>query len=441
MLSALAACLSLMADPIPPELDAYIKRPDPSFAWSKKSEGLASLHIRMTSQTWRNVRWTHDIVVTDPPVGTKRAANDGCVLYITGGEPNKADLNEAARLAELAHLPVALLFQIPNQPLFGMKEDDLIAHTFEEYLKEAMSTPGEPNPHLTDWPLLFPMTKSAVRAMDVLQAATRGSPHPLKRFVVTGASKRGWTTWLTGAIHDKRVVGIAPMVFDNLNFKPQLKRQLESWGKYSEMLGDYMDRGLDKIIDTPVGTHLIDMVDPYTYRGRIKVPKLIINGSNDRYWSVDSLSLYWHELRGPKYATIVPNAGHLLGDMQQALHAIAAFARSCLGEFAIPEFRTTISLEEMGQTYINIRLPEADVGQPPVQRFGGFWIAKSESRDFREAQWTRKEVPVIGRGRRATATLLIDDRSANVAVFGQIDYNLNGINFFLSDPIIVFPKR
>ena len=296
MLCALAACFLAMADAIPPELDAYLKRPEPSYAWSAKEPGLGALHLRLTSQTWRNVRWTHDIVVVDASENSK--SKDAAILYVTGGNPNAADLNEAERLSKLSNMPVALLFQIPNQPLWGMTEDDLIAHTFEQFLKTGES----------DWPLLLPMAKSAVKAMDALQEATTKSKHPFKRFVVIGASKRGWTTWLMGAVLDKRVIGIAPMVFDNLRLKEQLAHQLDLWGKYSEMLGDYTERGLDKIVDTPQGKKLIDIVDPWTYRERITMPKLIVNGSNDRYWSTDSLSLYWEGLQGPKYVTTVPNA-------------------------------------------------------------------------------------------------------------------------------------
>jgi PhoPQ-activated pathogenicity-related protein len=85
---------------------------------------------------------------------------------------------------------------------------------------------------------LFPMTKAAVRAMDALQSVDGG----LRRFVVTGASKRGWTTWLTGAF-DERVAGIVPVVFDNLRFEAQLPHQLVTWGRYSERVGDYTGRG------------------------------------------------------------------------------------------------------------------------------------------------------------------------------------------------------
>lgn len=40
-----------------------------------------------------------------------------------------------------------------------------------------------------------------------------------EKFVVSGISKRGWTTWLLGAVDRTRVVAIAPIVFDIVNFR------------------------------------------------------------------------------------------------------------------------------------------------------------------------------------------------------------------------------
>lgn len=428
MICALAACFLAMTPSIPPELDAYMKRPDPSFAWSIKSPGQGSLHIRMTSQTWQNVRWTHDIVVCDAAQAaagrSSQASKGAAILYITGGVPNPADLNEASRLSELAHMPVALLFGIPNQPLFGKKEDDLIAHTFEEYMGS-----GDPN-----WPLLFPMTKSAIRAMDALQAATAKTPNPLKKFVVIGASKRGWTTWLTAATGDKRVIGIAPMVFDNLNFKAQLKHQLDSWGKYSEMIGDYTEKGLDKIVDTPRGSHMVAMVDPFSYLSRIKIPKLIVNGANDRYWTVDALSLYWDTISEPKYCTIVPNAGHGLGDGKQALEAIGAFARRCIGELKIePAFFVSRSTEQ-GIRYLTARLPDRGA----AASIEGVWIAQSPSLDFRDAAWSKSSGKNTLVGKERVARTGIGDNGKNrVAAFAEIRYRIKGSEFSLTSPVLI----
>lgn len=59
---------------------------------------------------------------------------------------------------------------------------------------------------------LFPMTKSVIRAMDTVQAwASEYHQQDIRKFVVVGASKRGWTAWLTAAV-DSRVVAIAPIV-------------------------------------------------------------------------------------------------------------------------------------------------------------------------------------------------------------------------------------
>ena len=68
------------------------------------------------------------------------------------------------KLAELLRAPVAVLRQVPFQPLFDRREDALIAYTFDQYLDI-----GEP-----DWPLLLPMVKSAARAMDAVQEFARG---------------------------------------------------------------------------------------------------------------------------------------------------------------------------------------------------------------------------------------------------------------------------
>ena len=226
------------------------------------------------------------------------------LLFITGGshqsKQNDNDHKQAFMLAHLCGARVAVLRQVPNQPLLGDKtEDELIAETFVRYLQ----TKDE------NWPLLFPMTKSAVRAMDALQAFTKEKGRPVERFVVTGGSKRGWTTWLTGAVDD-RVVAIAPMVIVMLNTEKQGPNQLEVWGKYSEQIGDYVERGLTEKTDNPDLTKLWKMVDPFTYRDRLTKPKLLVNGTNDRYWTLNALDFYWSELKGPKYLVELPNAGH-----------------------------------------------------------------------------------------------------------------------------------
>ena len=116
------------------------------------------------------------------------------------------------------------------------------------------------------------MVKSAVKAMDALQAWAKESGKPVAtRFVVAGASKRGWTTWRTGATAP-RGVGIAPMVIVALNMKAQNANQVEVWGKYSEQIDDYTRRGLMDRFDEPERQKLWRMVDPYFYPDRLAMP-------------------------------------------------------------------------------------------------------------------------------------------------------------------------
>ena len=143
------------------------------------------------------------------------------LLWNTGGKASTTSALFGMQLAAKSQSPVALLFGIPKQPLFdGKKEDALIAETFVRFLETKDST----------WPLLFPMVKSLVKAMDALQAFTEKEfQQKVENFVVSGASKRGWTSWLTGAA-DKRVKAIAPLVIDTLNFQEQIPGQIRLLG-------------------------------------------------------------------------------------------------------------------------------------------------------------------------------------------------------------------
>src|SRR5437762_3390125 len=110
--------------------------------------------------------------------------------WVTGGSARPDYVWLGMELARKIRAPVAFLYHIPNQPLLdsNLREDDLIAETFVRYL----NTKDE------NWPLLFPMVKSVVKAMDVLQAFGKKEWRaPIDKFIVAGASKRGWTTWLT----------------------------------------------------------------------------------------------------------------------------------------------------------------------------------------------------------------------------------------------------
>jgi len=299
-------------------LEDYVARPDTNYLWTivtnRRVEGVTLTHLKLTSQQWREGRWTHHIQIVRPE--KVRNPHIG-FLFITGDGDGKSSLEMLQIVAERAGAVAAVVTRVPNQPLYeGRKEDALIAYTFDHYVKTGDET----------WPLLFPMVKSAVRAMDAVQEfARQNNRQKIEGFVVAGASKRGWTTWLTGAI-DPRIKGIAPMVIDMLNMKAQANWAEKVYGKQSEQIRDYTDLNLIARMDDPPMVKLRSWVDPYAYRQRYnKMPKLLLTGTNDPYWTVDSMRHYFSDLPGPKLIYQTPNAGHNLGGGKEAIQTLAAF--------------------------------------------------------------------------------------------------------------------
>jgi PhoPQ-activated pathogenicity-related protein len=221
------------------------------------------------------------------------------------------------------------------------------------------------------------MTRSAIRAMDAVQGYTAKQGRKVERFFVTGASKRGWTTWLTAAA-DPRVIGFAPMVIDMLNVEKQMPHQVKSFGGYSEQIHDYTDAGLQKLLGTADGKRLLALVDPYSYKEKLVQPKLVVLGTNDRYWPVDAVKLYFDDLPGEKYIHYVPNAGHGLGP--SAVAAIKAFYHQILTGTARPRFEWKVEAKEDAVTMT--------IAAKDAPKAVELWRAESGTRDFRDATWT-----------------------------------------------------
>ncbi|MCG6188064.1 PhoPQ-activated pathogenicity-related family protein [Maribellus maritimus] len=380
-------------DPVTPEnaLQSYLNNGDKSFAWEveekMEADGVTLYRIIFTSQKWRELIWKHELTVMVPDDLKYQDA----LLFITGGsikngEPNihewdKDEIILFSQIAKTNKAITAIVWQIPNQPIFdGKTEDEIISYTFHNFQSDNDYT----------WPLLFPMTKSAIRAMDAIQKfASSDLQTKVNEFVVSGASKRGWTTWLTGA-SDKRVKAIGPMVIDMLNMPVNIPYHKTAWGEYSIQIEDYVKLGVAQQVGSEEGNALVKMIDPYSYRKALTMPKMIFNGSNDEYWPVDAIKNYIDSIPGDNHLCYVPNAGHGLGDKTKAINTLSAFFGEAITGNGHPKCDYTVN-EENGTVKLKIKANEK------ILKDAVLWSAESDDRDIRDETWKEKSLGEKGK--------------------------------------------
>ena len=343
--SVFGAAFSLADSP----LEDYVNATDASFTWeiveTTERDGYKVLLVDLVSQHWLTLdevdrtEWRHWLVITVPQELQAGAA----LLYISGGSNNgnKPSGNDiTATIATFTKSVVAELRMVPNQPLVfhndGVPrvEDDLIGYAWQQYLQSS-----DPR-----WLPRGPMVKAAVRAMDTVTAVMaeeeRGGVG-ISEFVVAGGSKRGWTTWLTGAF-DERVIAIAPIVIDVVNVRASMQHHFAAYGFWSSAIADYVSHGLMRAWKNPKLDDLYDLVDPYSYLDRLKMPKLVLNAAGDQFFLPDSSQFYFDELQGPKYLRYVPNGDHGL-DQTDAIDTLSVFFALVKANKALPEYTWQVS--------------------------------------------------------------------------------------------------
>jgi len=183
-----------------------------------------------------SVIWKHWVWLWVPQgVKVDQDLIDSCIFLIDGGKnrstppsENKDYVKIGKFLSLITGSMFAFIEQIPNEHLVfkndwkNSRTEDCKCRTEVSSIIEFASSliviffsaiialtwhhfldyPDQP-----EWLLRFPMVKASLRAMDMISEfseTTLGGPK-ISRWGVLGGSKRGWVTWLLGAVDPERV--------------------------------------------------------------------------------------------------------------------------------------------------------------------------------------------------------------------------------------------
>jgi PhoPQ-activated pathogenicity-related protein len=323
--------------------------------------------LNVTSQTWLSEDevsisvWTHNLAIIVPD---DLRVTDQALMYMTGWDndgdntpsPTSEDIILASTLATKTHVIAASMFQIPNQPIvfaddslqMQRSEDAFVAFTWTKYLNDT-TKPGVLN--------MLPMAKSGVRGLDTMQDFCKKKGWAdIKQFIVAGASKRGWTTWMVGAV-DKRVKAIMPVVMDLLHMQSGLQKHYRSLGGWSFAFKNYWDLGLTTLINTPAIPQLGTVMDVINYKQFLDIPKLVIDACGDEFFLIDDDRQWWGELPGKTWRLMVHNAEHSMATgLLSVIDSASGFLEGIMTDSFIPNFSWDID-EETGS--ITIKSPYA----------------------------------------------------------------------------------
>lgn len=290
------------------------------------------------------------------------------------------------------------------------------------------------------------MTKASVRALDTVQAyAHQNLGQNVENFVVAGASKRGWTTWTTGIV-DTRVIGIVPMVMDLLNLVENTHHFYRALGGWTFAFDDYYHLNFTENLDDAGVKAMAKIIDPYEYRDRLTMPKMIMTSTGDEFFMPDDSHYFWKDLPGEKFMRVVANAEHSLAEhIVQELSSIEAFYQSFLLDQPRPKFTWDLD-EDKGVIVVN-----ATDKPSRIKMYQARTLSK-ERRDFRlvvkgvdggEALqpiiWHSSDLSPQEDG-TYIATMPVPDYGWQ-AFYAQLEFDRGSYTFMFSTEVCIVPNK
>ncbi len=347
--------------------------------------------FNLNSQTWSPQgvvspeRWQNGVDIYIPDSAREKNAlvviNNGSNNNGSGTPvaPTNFNEEELSRIAIATRTVVISVSNVPNQVLSyqgvttPLGEDNSVAYSWKLFI-------GDTHKY-QDASLHIPMAASVSQAFRL--AKKELTQQNINKFIVTGASKRGWAAWLT-ALSDPDVGAVVPFAMDLLNTQKSLEHMYQSYGKnWPVAFYPYYNQGIDQQVGTDKFARLMRLEDPLTYLNtdmgdRLKIDKYIINASGDDFYVPDNSHFYYGLLPGSKSLRVVPNSTHN-GILSVAEQSLITFVNRFQEKQKLPEITENVQSRGDGKKELVVNFSEKPVAI--LQ-----WTARNPAaRDFRYA--------------------------------------------------------
>ncbi|EON3205899.1 PhoPQ-activated protein PqaA family protein [Salmonella enterica subsp. enterica serovar Infantis] len=360
---------------------------DYSLLEKKQRPGVMLQRFNLNSQTWSPQgvvspeRWQNGVDIYIPDSAREKNAlvvinNNGSGTPVA---PTNFNEEELSRIAIATRTVVISVSNVPNQVLSyqgvttPLGEDNSVAYSWKLFI-------GDTHKY-QDASLHIPMAASVSQAFRL--AKKELTQQNINKFIVTGASKRGWAAWLT-ALSDPDVGAVVPFAMDLLNTQKSLEHMYQSYGKnWPVAFYPYYNQGIDQQVGTDKFARLMRLEDPLTYLNtdmgdRLKIDKYIINASGDDFYVPDNSHFYYGLLPGSKSLRVVPNSTHN-GILSVAEQSLITFVNRFQEKQKLPEITENVQSRGDGKKELVVNFSEKPVAI--LQ-----WTARNPAaRDFRYA--------------------------------------------------------
>jgi len=148
------------------------------------------------------------------------------------------------------------------------------------------------------------------------------------------------------------------------------------------------------------------IIDPYSYRDRLTMPKLVVDSTGDEFFMPDDNYFWWNNMEGELHLLMVHNAEHsLITGLPEVVQGISSFAAGILSQVPRPSMNWTMTADEKSGS-ITVYTSE-----PPTK----VYVRHADTLDGKRRDWR------LITGQKPCPTITIDGACLHPVIWHESD--------------------